>query len=97
MHLFGNAPSPAIATFGLRHTADDGKERYGKQTNQFVQRNFYVNVGLSLCPTENGAINQLRNTQAMVSFQTQSLWWKLFQLNTVLRLSVTKICAIVNC
>lgn len=67
VHLFGNAPSPAIATFGLRHTADDGEERYGKETSQFVHRNFYVDDGLSSRPTEDGAINLVRNAQAMLA------------------------------
>ena len=47
VHLFGNAPSPAIATFGLTHMADDGEEKFGKETSQFVHRNFYVDDGLS--------------------------------------------------
>ena len=51
--LFGNGPSPAIATFGLRKTADDGEEKYGKETRDFVHRNFYVDDGLTSCPTEN--------------------------------------------
>jgi hypothetical protein len=29
VHLFGNGPSPAIATFGMRKTAEDGEEGYG--------------------------------------------------------------------
>ncbi|XP_022809213.1 uncharacterized protein LOC111346173 [Stylophora pistillata] len=36
VHLFGNGPSPAIATFGLRKMADDGEEKYGKATRDFV-------------------------------------------------------------
>ena len=67
VHLFGNAPSPAIATFGLRHTADDGEEKYGKETSQFVHRNFYVGDGLSSRPTANGAVNLVRNAQAMLA------------------------------
>ena len=51
VHLFGNGPSPAIATFGLRKTLDDGEERYGKETRDFVHRNFYVNDGLTSRPT----------------------------------------------
>ena len=67
VHLFGNASSPAIATFGLRHTADDGEEKYGKETSQFVHRNFYVDDGLSLRPTATGAVNLDRNAQAMLA------------------------------
>ena len=67
IHLFGNAPRPAIATFGLRHMADDGEEKYGKETSQFVHRNFYVNDGLSSCPMANRAVNLVRNAQAMLA------------------------------
>ena len=38
VHLFGNGPSPAIATFGLRRTADDGEERFSKATRGPHQR-----------------------------------------------------------
>ena len=31
VHLFGNGPSPAIATFGMRKTAEDGEEGYGSK------------------------------------------------------------------
>lgn len=67
VHLFGNAPSPAIATFGLRHTADDGEETFGKETSQFVHRNFYVDDGLSSRPTANRDVNLLRDAQAMLA------------------------------
>ena len=67
VHLFGNGPSPAIATFGLRKTADDGEEKYGKETRDFVHRNFYVDDGLTSRPTENEAITLIRNAQAMLA------------------------------
>ena len=47
VHLFGNGPSPAVATFGLRKTASDGKEEFGKAATNFVHRNFYVDDGLT--------------------------------------------------
>ena len=67
VHLFGNGPSPAIATFGLRKTADDGEEKYGKATRDFVHRNFYVDDGLTSCPTESETICLVRNAQAMLA------------------------------
>ena len=36
VHLFGNGPSPAVATFGLRNTAADGEEEFGKEASEFV-------------------------------------------------------------
>ena len=47
VHLFGNGPSPAVATFGLRKTAVEGEEKYGEEVKDFVHRNFYVNYGVS--------------------------------------------------
>lgn len=67
VHLFGNGPSPAIATFGLRKTADDGEEKYGKATRDFIHRNFYVDDGLTSCPTESETISLVRNAQAMLA------------------------------
>ena len=45
VHLFGNGPSPAVATYGLRRTVDDGGE-HDPGVKEFVQRNFYVDDGL---------------------------------------------------
>ena len=42
VHLFGNGPSPAVATFGLRKTAANGEEEFGKAASNFVHRNLYV-------------------------------------------------------
>ena len=67
VHLFGNGPSPAIATFGLRKTADDGEEKYGKATRDFVHRNFYVDDGLTSCGTESETISLVKNAQAMLA------------------------------
>ena len=67
VHLFGNAPSPAIATFGLKRTADDGEERLGKATRDFIHRNFYVDDGLTSRPTPEGAIGLIKSTQAALA------------------------------
>ena len=67
VHLFGNAPSPAVATFGLRKTADVGEEKYDKAARVFVHRNFYVDDGLSSCSTDKEAIDLLTNTKAMLA------------------------------
>lgn len=67
VHLFGNGPSPAIATFGLRKTALDGEEEYGKDTAKFIHRNFYVDDGLVSCTTPHEAINLVKNAQAVLA------------------------------
>ena len=48
VHLFGNTSSPAVATFGLRKTANVGEAEYGLDAREFVERNFYVDEGSSL-------------------------------------------------
>lgn len=60
VHPFDNVPSPAIATFGLRKTADEGEKKYGKAAREFVHGTFSVDHGLSSCPTENETVDLLR-------------------------------------
>lgn len=67
VHLFGNGPSPAVATFGLRRTADDGEERFGKPTRDFVHRNVYVDNGLASRATSEEAIELIKNIQAALA------------------------------
>ena len=66
VHLFGNGPSPAVATFGLRKTATDGKEEFGENAMKFVHRNFYVDDGLASTPTAKQAIALVTATQPML-------------------------------
>ena len=66
VHLFGNGPSPAVATFGLRKTAADGEEEFGEDAMKFVRRNFYVDDGLASLPTAQQAIALVTATQAML-------------------------------
>lgn len=46
VHVFGNSPSPAVATYGLRRTAQIAEDKYGSDVRSFVERNFYVDDGL---------------------------------------------------
>jgi hypothetical protein len=46
VHVFGNAPSPAIATYGLRKIAEISEYLYGSDVNKFIHRDFYVDDGL---------------------------------------------------
>ena len=66
VHLFGNGPSPAVATFRLRKTAADGEEEFGEDAMKFVHRNFYVDDGLASTPTAKQAIALVTATQAML-------------------------------
>ena len=67
VHLFGNGPSPAVATFGLRKTAADGEEKFGKAASNFVHRNFYVDDGLASLPTAKQAVDLVTAAQRMLA------------------------------
>ena len=56
VHLFGNGPSPAVATYGLRRTAIDGEE-----AKKFICRNFYVNDGLTSLSSTQGATDLVKS------------------------------------
>ena len=66
VHLFGNGPSRAVATFGLRRTATDGEEEFGEDAMKFIHRNFNVDDGLASTPTAKQAIALVTATQAML-------------------------------
>ena len=65
VHLFGNSPSPAVATFGLGKTAADGEEEFGEDAMKFVH-NFYVDDGLASTPTAKQDIVLVTATQALL-------------------------------
>ena len=67
VHLFGNTCSPAIATFGLRKTAEDGEESFGRLAKEFVHNNFYVDDGLTSCSNLQEVAKLVRNIQAMLA------------------------------
>ncbi|XP_050419153.2 uncharacterized protein LOC126832434 [Patella vulgata] len=63
VHVFGNSPSPAVATYGLRRSALIGQETFGIDVKNFVDRNFYVDDGLASLPTSEQAIDLMKRTQ----------------------------------
>lgn len=63
VHVFGNSPSPAIATLGLKKIAEMSEESHGLDVRQFIRRSFYVDDGLTSCPTNEEAIDLMRWTQ----------------------------------
>ena len=42
VHVFENSPSPAVVIYGLWRAAQEGEQRYGSESRQFVKRHFYV-------------------------------------------------------
>ena len=67
VHLFGNTCSPAIATFGLRKTAEDREESFGKLAKEFLHNDFYVDEGLTFRSNVEEMVELVRNTQAMLA------------------------------
>ena len=67
VHVFGNSPSPAVATCGLRKTADIATTQYGPDVKSFVDRNFYVDDALSSHATADEGIDLLHRTKSALS------------------------------
>ena len=63
VHLFGNSPSPAVASYGLRRSAKDGELEFGSDVVDFVENNFYVDDGLASFETVEKATDLLKRTQ----------------------------------
>ena len=63
VHLFGNGPSPATATYSLRKTVD-GEEKLTSEVQNFLCRNFYVDDGIISKPSTSEVIDLVRKTQA---------------------------------
>ncbi|XP_061185011.1 uncharacterized protein LOC133193026 [Saccostrea echinata] len=59
-HVFGNTPSPAVATYGLHKASAVGD----CDVRKFVYNNFYVDDGLTSLPTEAEAVTLMKKTQA---------------------------------
>ena len=67
VHLFGNGPSPAVATYGLCRTAIDGEEEYGEEAKKLIGRNFYVDGGLTSLLSTQGATDLVKSAQATLA------------------------------
>ncbi|XP_060074446.1 uncharacterized protein LOC132554162 [Ylistrum balloti] len=63
VHVFGNSPSPAIATYGLRKSAADQESTFGSDMKDFMEKNFYVDDGLVSFADSTQAIDLLQRTR----------------------------------
>ena len=59
-HTFGNGLSPAVATFGLIRTVNDGVESC-HEVKEFITRNFIVDGGLVLKPAAEVVVTLMRS------------------------------------
>ena len=66
VHLFGNGPSPAVATYGLRRTVENVEE-LEPGVKEFLERNFYVDDALVSKPTAEETVKLVRATQAALA------------------------------
>ena len=67
VHTFGNTFSPAVATFGVRKTAQVAEPMFGSHAIEFVENDFYVDDGLKSVASSQQAIDLLQRTQAMLA------------------------------
>ncbi|XP_062594609.1 uncharacterized protein LOC134256031 [Saccostrea cucullata] len=64
VHVFGNSPSPAVATFGLRKSAcDHHSTELCNQVCELVNKHFYVDDALVSLPDAESAIEIMKKTQ----------------------------------
>ena len=66
-NVFGETSSPSFSNFALRRTAKDNEQRYGKEITQILERHFYVEDLLKSFPTENKAVNGIKQFQELGS------------------------------
>ena len=65
VHLFGATSSPGCATFALKQAANDGRDTYGDAAAQFVERDFYMDDGITSVSSDEEAIQLIQGTTAM--------------------------------
>ncbi|KAK7895612.1 hypothetical protein WMY93_020937 [Mugilogobius chulae] len=67
VHVFGNSPSPAVAIYCMRRAAKEGEQEHGTDARQFVERQFYVDDGLTSVATPEQAVDLLTRTKNMLA------------------------------
>ena len=67
VHVFGNSPSPAVATYGLRRAAQEGEKEFGRDVCEFIKKDFYVDDALRSFPTEVEAVDVLKRAQNLLA------------------------------
>ena len=59
VHVFGNSPSPAVSTYGLRKAVENAS----KDVKNFVEKDFYVDDALTSVYEVEDALNLIKSTQ----------------------------------
>lgn len=63
VHVFGNKPSPSVASYGLQKIAEVSENKYGADVQKFIAHDFYVDDGLTSTPTVDSAVDLMKRTQ----------------------------------
>ncbi|XP_041916525.1 uncharacterized protein LOC121680986 [Alosa sapidissima] len=63
VHLFGAASSPGCTNFGFKHLAAQGEGEFSQAAARFIQRNFYVDDGLTSVESDTEAIQLVREAR----------------------------------
>lgn len=63
VHVFGNSPSPSVATYGLRKAVESASA----DVKDLVINNFYVDDGLLSCTSEEEAVSLVHRTKDALS------------------------------
>lgn len=67
VHVFGNSPSPAVATFGLRKSACDHQSpEFCNEVCELVNKQFYVDDALVSLPDAKSAVELKKKIQAVL-------------------------------
>lgn len=72
VHVFGNTPSPAVATYCLRRAAREGEAEFGSDVRAFVEKDFYVDDALKSFAAESEAIDVVKRAQEMLQLTPQT-------------------------
>ncbi|XP_052445763.1 uncharacterized protein LOC127987458 [Carassius gibelio] len=67
VHLFGAASSPGCANYGLKHIAAQGRGCFSESSIRFIERNFYVDDGLTSVSTVDEAIKLMKEARELCS------------------------------
>lgn len=97
VHVFGNSPSPAVATYRLRKAVENAET----DVQDIIYKNFYVDDGLVSCRSSEETINMLvhnvfymttGNLGYITSLPITGKCWTHFHRVSWLRISVTLTC-----
>ena len=62
-HVFGNSPSPAVASYGPRRIANLAANTIGTDVKNFMDQNFYVDDGITSVESPDEAVSLVKRTQ----------------------------------